>query len=1510
MMNQVYNLVKVATTKQSKLLRKGFAVFAVLALTMQLVLPAVTVRAADNEEDNVPTETSLAPITNSAVGHVPVGVCHQKGNGGYVYINIDESGLNGHAHHNGDIVIYSDSQSRTCPGETPADSACTDGSVTVVTPGDTKGWSSVAPLAETRANGTVSFVTDATTPAGNGALSLVTGAATGSPLQDKAQYMHATNTPLSQVTDLCYWTKQNSASFVNGAPSYQLVVLLDGSTLGSYTTFVYEPYNDGKTINPGVWQNWDVDESGKLWSSRTVNAGGDCLVTAGSGGAPFYSLENLQEDCPDARVVAFGVNVGSNNPDYDTEVEYVQFNDDVYDFEPGAKPVRAYLEVEKVWQNADGQEVDAPSNASDITITVEYGDDKSTDCTYGEDGILCDKHINIHVGDQVHISESGVPAGWSVETSTVGDITPVCESPNEDESPNEEKVKKDDKKPRVKCTATVVNKQNTPPPCATELVVNGGFEVPNVETGAKWDIFESGTTGLGWSAEWLNNVGGAQPDKGQVELHKNGVVSGWTAHGGDQYTELDSDWGGPSSNQGGENASVKLYQDLITKVGGNYTVTFWASPRPGQSSTDNSIRVKVGDIDSVVNAVTGSSTVWSKYTYTFEATSGVTRLEFSDAGPGNSYGGFLDDVSVKEDCVSDVQICKYNDDQTPLSGWEVYLKGDKVETVTVDPDGQSDLSGPLPAGDYVLEASGTYVYRPSDPSADISDPAFSKRLPSDAVYSIGSSQPWVRVNDFPGAISGYLGIQVGGLNFDWGSTYNPAHKYSGEYTLASAGQMSFRILDDVYSDNSGHLKVDIYPIYKGETGKDGCVTLENIPFSGKGTNYTLGEVMQDGWENVSGNNEEVVVDGVEDSFSLVNKCTGENCVIPCSEFNLGVADGFVASGTVQGLRKNGTPVLAGRSDPNTAVGAPDWVSGTGTNFYSLGFGGKITLSFTGYVNNVSGDDLKIHEATNGVYPEESVSVEVSQDGLNWFALSEEGTNTSPGGITGVDFGSTGLAWIKFVRLTDTSNPADFSQADADGFDVDAIEAVTETCEPPVIEEPCTEISENVTLASDTNTQTAGYTTVNPGDGFGEDPLDPNAYSGSFMNSAIANPVIPPWLDPATHPAYAGSGAQWISSTAQHPGETEGAGSGVDDQWRLFQKKFTVPAGAIVTPGTINFTADNGVTVYLNGHEIGNTPEVPTFGATPSPIPVVFDHSYSVPFTPVAGQENVLEFVVRNSNYSGVNPTGLVYNANYSYRVECDTPPDECNTMEKAYTHTGLGMILDIIKSNKGDEDEDGDYDCYSVSGNVYHDQSDLGTRFNGENPVDTGIAGMLVYIDLNENDAPDTDEPQTESLANGDYQIDGLPAGCYTVREDASSVPGWAQGVQPLDHEYQVGIGGFECNPSDDLLKLSFVKTAQAVALDTFPDDAYGLDFGNLPTDRGGNSGGGNSGGGNSGSSLIPRVLGDSTTTPSETPLVPQVAGATTLPRTGLPTWALLMVALLAVPAFGLKTLVIKKTSK
>jgi hypothetical protein len=56
-------------------------------------------------------------------------------------------------------------------------------------------------------------------------------------------------------------------------------------------------------------------------------------VTAGGGGAPFYTLEGLNAACPDAVVIGFGVNVGSNNPNYDINVDLVRFNDKIYDFQ-------------------------------------------------------------------------------------------------------------------------------------------------------------------------------------------------------------------------------------------------------------------------------------------------------------------------------------------------------------------------------------------------------------------------------------------------------------------------------------------------------------------------------------------------------------------------------------------------------------------------------------------------------------------------------------------------------------------------------------------------------------------------------------------------------------------------------------------------------------------------------------------------------------------------------------------------------------------------------------------------------------------------------------------------------------------------------------------------------------------------------------------------------------------------------------------------------------------------
>lgn len=205
------------------------------------------------------------------------------------------------------------------------------GSTVVVTPTNTQGWST----SDTRPGGAVNFVVDATSPAPTGALQLTTDATTTA----KAQYLHAANTPLASVTELSYYSKQVSAAFPQGDPSYQLIVNLTGT--GGFTTMVFEPYenlgnNGNAAIVPNAWQKWDV-AAGHFWSSRTVTDG-TCAIVAGQGGPPFYTLAQLKAMCPSAVAIGFGVNIGSNNPSYNVETDLVDFNGTTYDFEKFSVP--------------------------------------------------------------------------------------------------------------------------------------------------------------------------------------------------------------------------------------------------------------------------------------------------------------------------------------------------------------------------------------------------------------------------------------------------------------------------------------------------------------------------------------------------------------------------------------------------------------------------------------------------------------------------------------------------------------------------------------------------------------------------------------------------------------------------------------------------------------------------------------------------------------------------------------------------------------------------------------------------------------------------------------------------------------------------------------------------------------------------------------------------------------------------------------------------------------------
>ncbi len=163
-----------------------------------------------------------------------------------------------------------------------------------------------------------------------------------------------------------------------------------------------------------------------------------------------------------------------------------------------------------------------------------------------------------------------------------------------------------------------------------QLIVNGGFETPDVPTGG-WAIYPNGSL-TSWNVESGAGL--------EIQDHAAG-----NPHGGNQLAELDSN--NPSS----------ISQNIATVAGKEYRLTLWYSPRPYRPAGDNTIgaivKVTSGTVE-VINdvigatSVGGSNTIWTQYTYNFVATDASTKIMFSDLGTANSYGGYLDDISVKE----------------------------------------------------------------------------------------------------------------------------------------------------------------------------------------------------------------------------------------------------------------------------------------------------------------------------------------------------------------------------------------------------------------------------------------------------------------------------------------------------------------------------------------------------------------------------------------------------------------------------------------------------------------------------------------------------------------------------------------------------------------------------------------------------------------------------------------------------------------------------------------------
>jgi hypothetical protein len=200
----------------------------------------------------------------------------------------------------------------------------------VVVTQNSAGWTPV-----TVGAGEVTFTEEFGAPPGLGSGSLKL--TTTLNLADKAGLFTDTvaGTRVADVHTLGYWTYQAAnVQPPHAAASFQFVIDANGAAPGGFTTLVYEPYQNGVVVK-GVWQQWDVD-SGLFWSTRSF-ADGTCVLVAGAGGPPMYTLSQIKTMCPNATVLSIGVNIGSNNPLYTVGADGVQFNDTVYDFELGRR---------------------------------------------------------------------------------------------------------------------------------------------------------------------------------------------------------------------------------------------------------------------------------------------------------------------------------------------------------------------------------------------------------------------------------------------------------------------------------------------------------------------------------------------------------------------------------------------------------------------------------------------------------------------------------------------------------------------------------------------------------------------------------------------------------------------------------------------------------------------------------------------------------------------------------------------------------------------------------------------------------------------------------------------------------------------------------------------------------------------------------------------------------------------------------------------------------------------
>ncbi len=161
-----------------------------------------------------------------------------------------------------------------------------------------------------------------------------------------------------------------------------------------------------------------------------------------------------------------------------------------------------------------------------------------------------------------------------------------------------------------------------------ELVENGSFEIPRVDS---WATFP--------------DIPGWRASEGGLEIQPSGTIPGINAFEGRQYAELDT------------YVNSAMWQNLNTVAGEFYKLTFAYMPRPDNRNADSNKILAYWNGTKIDMEIGWKQDDWSVVVIDnlVSRPGGGSQLMFMAGGQSDSFGGFVDGVSVTARTLAAVQ---------------------------------------------------------------------------------------------------------------------------------------------------------------------------------------------------------------------------------------------------------------------------------------------------------------------------------------------------------------------------------------------------------------------------------------------------------------------------------------------------------------------------------------------------------------------------------------------------------------------------------------------------------------------------------------------------------------------------------------------------------------------------------------------------------------------------------------------------------------------------------------